>query len=86
MGAQHPPCPRFMCTGKIDGVIRKGKLYMIPANAQKPADGRLSRVSLLAEIETKRERLAEMASADAGRGGAAPGGIPDRLYLQLQRH
>ena len=33
---------------------------MIPANAQKPADGRLSRVSLLTEIETKRERLAEM--------------------------
>ncbi len=52
---------RVLCAqGKIDGVIRKGKLYMIPANAQKPADGRLSRVSLLAEIETKRERLAEM--------------------------
>lgn len=52
---------RVLCAqGKIDGVIRKGKLYMIPANAQKPADGRLSRVNLLAEIETKRERLAEM--------------------------
>lgn len=52
---------RVLCAqGKVDGVIRKGKLYMIPANAQKPADGRLSRVSLLAEIETKRERLAEM--------------------------
>ena len=52
---------RVLCAqGKIDGVIRKGKLYMIPANAQKPADGRLSRVSLLTEIETKRERLAEM--------------------------
>ena len=52
---------RVLCAqGKIDGVIRKGKLYMIPANAQKPADGRLSRVRLLAEIETKRERLAEM--------------------------
>ena len=46
--------------GKIDGVIRRGKLYMIPTNAQKPADGRLARVSLLAEIEAKRERLAEM--------------------------
>ena len=52
---------RVLCAqGKIDGVIRKGKLYMIPANAQKPADGRLSRVSLLTEIETKRERLAEI--------------------------
>ena len=52
---------RVLCAqGKSDGVIRKGKLYMIPANAQKPADGRLSRVSLLTEIETKRERLAEM--------------------------
>lgn len=52
---------RVLCAqGKIDGVIRRGKLYMIPANAQKPADGRLSRVNLLAEIETKRERLAEM--------------------------
>lgn len=52
---------RVLCAqGKIDGVIRKGKLYMIPANAQKPADGRLSRVSLLAEIETKRKRLAAM--------------------------
>lgn len=52
---------RVLCAqGKIDGVIRKGKLYMIPANARKPADGRLSRVNLLAEIETKRERLAEM--------------------------
>lgn len=52
---------RVLCAqGKIDGVIRRGKLYMIPANAQKPADGRLAHVSLLAEIEAKRERLAEM--------------------------
>ena len=52
---------RVLCAqGKIDGVIRRGKLYMIPTNAQKPADGRLARVSLLAEIEAKRERLAEM--------------------------
>lgn len=52
---------RVLCAqGKIDGVIRKGKLYMIPANAQKPADGRLARVSFLAEIETKREQLAAM--------------------------
>lgn len=61
---------RVLCAqGKIDGVIRKGKLYMIPANAQKPADGRLSRVSLLAEIETKRERLAEMRPLTQGEVG-----------------
>lgn len=31
---------RVLCAqGKIDGVIRRGKLYMIPTNAQKPADG-----------------------------------------------
>ena len=36
---------RVLCAqGKIDGVIRRGKLYMIPTNAQKPADGRLARV------------------------------------------
>ena len=52
---------RVLCArGKIDGVVRRGKMYMIPANAQKPADGRLARVSLLVEIEAKRERLAEM--------------------------
>ena len=32
---------RILCQeNKIDGVIRKGNLYMIPKNAQKPADGR----------------------------------------------
>lgn len=32
---------RVLCKeNKIEGVIRKGNLYMIPENAQKPADGR----------------------------------------------
>lgn len=32
---------RILCKeNKIEGVIRKGNLYMIPENAQKPADGR----------------------------------------------
>ena len=32
---------RILCQeNKIEGVIRKGNLYMIPENAQKPADGR----------------------------------------------
>lgn len=35
---------RALCAeGKIDGVIRKGKLYLIPINAQKPQDGRISK-------------------------------------------
>ena len=33
---------RILCQeNKIEGVIRKGNLYMIPENAQKPADGRV---------------------------------------------
>lgn len=52
---------RVLCTeGKIPGVIRKGNLYMIPENAQKPLDGRLTRAGVLAEIELKRKRLNEM--------------------------
>lgn len=52
---------RVLCTeGKIPGVIRKGNLYMIPENAQKPFDGRRSRAGVLAEIEQKRERLDTM--------------------------
>lgn len=49
---------RVLCAeGKIPGVIRKGNLYMIPENAQKPLDGRRTRAGVLAEIEQKRERL-----------------------------
>ena len=52
---------RLLCAeGKIPGVIRKGNLYMIPENAQKPLDGRRSRAGILAEIEQKRERLDAM--------------------------
>ena len=52
---------RVLCAeGKIPGVIRKGNLYMIPENAQKPPDGRRSRAGVLAEIEQKRERLDAM--------------------------
>ena len=32
---------RILCAeGKVDGAIRKGKLYMIPENAEKPKDKR----------------------------------------------
>lgn len=52
---------RLLCAeGKIDGVVRKGKLYMIPENAKKPLDGRCSRTNLLQEIERKCDRLASM--------------------------
>lgn len=52
---------RLLCAeGKIPGVIRKGNLYMIPENAQKPLDGRRSRTGVLAEIEHKRDRLNAM--------------------------
>lgn len=56
---------RILCQeNKIDGVIRKGNLYMIPENAQKPADGRrkasrqatsFERIEQLkAELDTRR--------------------------------
>ena len=49
---------RVLCAeGKIDGVIRKGNLYLIPENASKPLDGRLGMSSVLANIERKHELL-----------------------------
>ena len=58
---------RILCAeGKIDGVIRKGKLYMIPENAIKPLDGRRSKNNLILEIEHKKEKLAAMRPLTAG--------------------
>ena len=52
---------RILCAeGKIDGVIRKGNLYMIPENAQKPRDGRLAKYNILEEIEEKKAKLDSM--------------------------
>ena len=52
---------RLLCSqGKIDGVIRKGNLYMIPENATKPLDGRSNKRNVLLDIQRKRERLAEL--------------------------
>ncbi|WP_409969260.1 Fic family protein [Bengtsoniella intestinalis] len=57
---------RILCAeGKIEGVIRQGKLYMIPETAPKPADGRRRAVSflkqpygsLLQSIDSKKEQL-----------------------------
>lgn len=52
---------RVLCAeGKIDGVVRKGKLYMIPENAVKPMDGRMTRSAFLLLIESKKEKLSQM--------------------------
>lgn len=52
---------RILCAeGKIPGVIRKGKLYMIPENAVKPADGRLVRPAIFSTIDAKKDRLSKM--------------------------
>lgn len=57
---------RVLCAeGKIEGAIQKGKLYMIPENAQKPADGRV-KYNILADIEAKKARLSEMRPLTAG--------------------
>lgn len=52
---------RLLCaTGKIDGVIRKGNLYMIPENAMKPLDGRKNKTNIMLDIERKRDKLSQM--------------------------
>ena len=57
---------RILCAeGKIDGVIRKGKLYMIPENAIKPLDGRRCK-DILFEVDYKKEKLAAMRPLTAG--------------------
>lgn len=49
---------RILCAeGKIEGVVRKGNLYMIPENAGKPMDGRKTKSGILMEIEQKHELL-----------------------------
>ena len=55
---------RILCAeNRIEGVVRKGNLYMIPANAQKPEDGRMSTRGkvpigkLLRQIDEKKSEL-----------------------------
>lgn len=58
---------RVLCAeGKIDGVVRKGKLYMIPANAVKPKDGRMNRSAFLEKIENKKARFSDMRPLTSG--------------------
>ncbi len=52
---------RILCAeGKIPGVIRKGNLYMIPAGAEKPRDGRFKAPSVFEEIQRKKELLSSL--------------------------
>ena len=57
---------RILCQqGKIDGVIRKGRAWLIPADAEKPIDGRTTRyqrndspyVELFAEVDALKAEL-----------------------------
>ena len=57
---------RILCQqGKIDGVIRKGRTWLIPADAEKPIDGRTTRyqrndspyVELFAEVDELKAEL-----------------------------
>lgn len=52
---------RILCAeGKIPGVIRKGNLYMIPKDAEKPRDRRFKAPTVFEEIERKKELLSSM--------------------------
>lgn len=52
---------RVLCAeGKIPGMVRRGKLYWIPATAEKPADGRTHRATLLTVIDDKKAQLQKM--------------------------
>ena len=58
---------RILCAeGKVEGVIRKGKLYMVPETALKPLDGRRSKNNVIMEIDYKKEKLAAMRPLTAG--------------------
>ena len=52
---------RILCQeNKIEGVIRRGNLYMIPENAQKPADGRRKESRQVVSFERIEELKAEL--------------------------
>lgn len=58
---------RILCAeGKVEGVIRKGKLYMVPENALKPLDGRRSKNNVILEVDYKKEKLAALRPLTAG--------------------
>ncbi|MDR3269992.1 MAG: Fic family protein [Peptococcaceae bacterium] len=54
---------RIICAeGKIDGVTKKGRAYLIPTNALKPADGRAYR-----GVKISEQYAAQFAAIDAGK-------------------
>lgn len=58
---------RILCAeGKVEGVIRKGKLYMVPETALKPLDGRRCKNNVIMEVDYKKEKLAAMRPLTAG--------------------
>lgn len=58
---------RILCAeGKVEGVVRKGKLYMVPENAIKPLDGRRSKNNVILEVDYKKEKLAAMRPLTVG--------------------
>lgn len=58
---------RTLCAeGKIEGVIRKGNLYLIPENTTKPADRRRSQSKVLTEIEAKLLQLSKLRPLTTG--------------------
>lgn len=58
---------RILCAeGKVEGVIRKGKLYMVPENAIKPLDGRRSKNNVIMEVDYKKEKLVAQRPLTAG--------------------
>lgn len=59
---------RILCAeGKVQGVTREGRSWMIPANAKKPEDGRYkTSENLLAMIDRKKEELQNRRPLTAG--------------------
>jgi len=58
---------RVLCAeGKIPGVIKNGKLYMIPKDAHKPKDGRFRKTNIFEAIDKKKAKLAKMSPLTEG--------------------
>ena len=52
---------RILCAeGKISGVVQKGRMYLIPEDAEKPRDGRTKSSTVFEKIASKMELLSSM--------------------------
>ena len=69
---------RILCSeGKISGVIREGRSWMIPADAKKPEDGRYKAAeSLLTAIDRKKIEL-----DSRGGIGTSDRGVCSRIHI-----